>query len=169
MISKKRVSILKATFIFQPLLTFILLSLFTVSAKRAMAQAEVAPWGNITGIRISGQLMKFESSLHLVENDWSTIKATAMERQRPKYMRNGNRQIITTKIDSVSFTEIVEDTKAGSANVDVQVSSNSSFTVDGVFFAIALPLGDYVTAITKLNNGAEKKTALIVSKNTSTN
>lgn len=152
---------LKAKFIFRALLTFILFSLFTVSAKKAMAQAEVAPWGNITGIRIDGQLMKFKSSLRLVENNWSTIKATAMERQRPKYMRDGNRQIITTKIDSVNFTEIVEDTKPGSANVTVQVSSNSPINADGVFFAVALPLGDYVTAIAKENNGAEKKTALV--------
>lgn len=161
MISKKIVSILKATIVFQTLFTFILLVLFTISAKKTIAQAEVAPWGNITGIRISGQLMKFESSLRLVENDWSTIKATAMERQMPKYMRDGNRQIITTKIDSVNFTEIVEDTKAGSANVDVQLSSNASFNADGVFFAVALPLGDYVTAIAKVDKGAEKKTALV--------
>ncbi len=143
------------------LLAFLLFFLLPALANKTMAQAEVAPWGNITGIRVDGQLMKFESSLRIVENNWATVKATAMERQRPKYMRDSSKQIITTKIDSVSFTETVEDIKAGSANVAVQVSSNSSFNADGIFFVAALPLDEYITAVVKTNNGLEKKIKLV--------
>ena len=111
------------------------------SVSVVYGQAEVAPWGNITGIRIGGQLIGFESSLRVVEKDWSKIKATGKERQRPKYIRDGNKQVVTTKIDSLSFTEIVEDTKTGMANVNVQLSSNSEMKMEGVFFSVALPLG----------------------------
>ncbi len=49
------------------------------------SQTEMEPWGNITGIRVNGQLMDFETSLQVVSNDWKSVKATALERQRPKY------------------------------------------------------------------------------------
>ncbi len=47
------------------------------------SQTEMEPWGNITGIRVNGQLMDFETSLQVVSNDWKSVKATALERQRP--------------------------------------------------------------------------------------
>src|ERR1019366_6004233 len=100
------------------LIGFILLAAFN---NAGFAQTEVEPWGNITGMRIGGQLIPFESNLSVVENNWSVIKSTAQEHQRPKYMRDGNKQIITTKIDSVNFTETIEDSKDGTAKVDVAV------------------------------------------------
>ena len=66
--------------------------------NRAFSQTEVEPWGNIKGIRIDGQLIEFESSLQVVNKDWSRIMATALERQRPKYKRDGTKQIVDTRI-----------------------------------------------------------------------
>ncbi len=131
------------------LLIFFIVSAF---ANAVYGQAEVAPWGNITGIRVGGQLIGFESSLRIVENNGTTIKATAMERQKPKYMREGNRQIITTKIDSVNFTEVVEDMKPGIVKVDVTASSNVTINKDHVFFAVALPVEFYSHAYGTLNS-----------------
>jgi hypothetical protein len=39
-------------------------------------------WGNLTGIRVEGQLMEFESSLRVVEKGWQHYNATGKERQR---------------------------------------------------------------------------------------
>ncbi|RYX81987.1 hypothetical protein EON73_04540, partial [bacterium] len=64
----------------------------------AKAQTEVAPWGNITGIRIDGQLMPFETSLSVMGKD-GKLTSTGKEKQRPKYTRQGNAQLITTNID----------------------------------------------------------------------
>lgn len=139
---------------------FIFCMLLSISVSVVYGQAEVAPWGNITGIRVGGQLMRFESSLRVVEKDWSQVKATGKERQRPKYIRDGNKQVVTTKIDSLRFTEIIEDTKTGSANVDVQLSTNTSIKMAGVFFGVALPLKDYSTAVAQQNNAAETITKL---------
>jgi hypothetical protein len=133
---------------------FIICIIFSIPVSAVYGQVEMAPWGNITGIRIDGQLIGFESSLRLVENDWSKINATAKERQRPKYIRDGNKQIVTTKIDSVSFTEIVEDTKAGIANVDVQLSSNATIKMEGIFFSVALPWKDFSTVVQPNKNSA---------------
>ncbi len=126
---------------------FCLLLIFNV----AHSQAEVEPWGNITGIRTNGQLIPFETSLSLVENNWSSIKSTGQEKQRPKYMRDGSKQIINTKIDSVNFTETIEDSKDGSADVSVAVSSNTALKMQNVFFNISLPDADYTSAVTGLN------------------
>nr|MDQ6890471.1 hypothetical protein [Bacteroidota bacterium] len=144
-----------------PLIVFIsVYMLQLVCGSITYAQTELAPWGNITGIRIDGQLMNFESSLRVVENNWSYIKATARERQRPTYLREGNKQIVTTKIDSITFTETIEDIKNGTANVDVQLSGDSGTKMNGAFFSIALPVKDYSTAVVKLNKNAVTKSKL---------
>jgi hypothetical protein len=67
---------------------FILLSSLLISS-RLSAQTEVMAWGNITGIRVEGQLMEFESSLSVIGKEGAVISATGRERQRPKYHRDG--------------------------------------------------------------------------------
>ena len=121
--------------------------------SKVFAQAEVEPWGNITGIRVGGQLIGFESSLRVLDNGWSNIQSTARERQKPNYKRIGNKQIIETKIDSINFSESVEDGKDGSATVDVKVSSKRILEKDKLFFVVSLPLVDYNIAIIDQKNG----------------
>ena len=118
-----------------------------VISNVVFAQAEVEPWGNMAGIRVEGQLIPFETNLSLVSNNWSVIKSTAQERQRPTYMLNGSKQIFTTKIDSVNFIETIEDSKDGTAKINVVVSSNGVIKKDAVFFVVALPLDDFTSAI----------------------
>ncbi len=114
------------------------------------AQTEVEPWGNITGIRIDGQLMEFESSLRVVGKDWATVTATAQEKQRPRYSRDGNRQIIVTRVDSLRFVEAIEDIGEGQARVEIAVGDRTDSKVDGAFFSIALPAADYSDAMMQL-------------------
>src|SRR6185312_16232891 len=152
----------KSIFIFSKCLTHIFLICLVLSAAGniTFAQVEVEPWGNIAGIRISGQLIPFETNLSLVNNNWSVIKATAQEHQKPKYMRDGNKQIITTKLDSVSFTETIEDSKEGTANVNVAISSNSIVKNDAAFFVVAFPLVDYASAIINQHSAGAPRTYL---------
>jgi hypothetical protein len=108
------------------------------------AQTELQPWGNITGIRIDGQLMSFESSLCVVAGkDWSKINATGKEKQRPKYIRDENAQVVTTRIDSLYFTERVEDVNANTAKISVEVTSKADANITGVYFCIELSGDDY--------------------------
>ncbi|MGN7723056.1 hypothetical protein [Chitinophaga sp. 22620] len=129
------------------------ISLLICCAGTAAAQAELAPWGNIRGIRISGQLMEFETSLRLVTENKAEI-STGKERQRPKYERKGKQQVVTTAIGSLTFTETVQDIKAGSAGVQVEVKANADVPAEGIYFCIRLPKEWYGLASLQTNSAA---------------
>jgi hypothetical protein len=114
-------------------------ALLSVCLPEAHAQVEVAPWGNLTGIRQEGQLLDINSSLQLVPQDWAHTKVTGRERQRPHYTRQGTQQRITTRLDSLDLTETVADAGPGKAAVTVNAIARADQDVLGLFFALALP------------------------------
>ncbi|GHV22479.1 hypothetical protein FACS189428_4600 [Clostridia bacterium] len=125
-IMKKIIYLLLALFFFIP----------TVSA-----QTEVMAWGNLTGIRIDGQLIDFESSICVVGKDKSFVHATGKERQfRPQYSRNGQTQTVTTAIDGIRFTEAVTDLSKGKARVTIDLQSDTTLNLDGVYLHIQQPV-----------------------------
>lgn len=119
-------------------------------AHDALGQAEVAAWGNLQGIRVDGQLMKFGTSLCVVGSDWSEIARTAKERHRPQYSRNGTRRTVSAKLGQLSFTEVIEDTGPGMAKVDVRFTSDVDTNIAGAFFCINLPRADYSDGMVQL-------------------
>ncbi len=114
-----------------------------VTDRQATAQPEVQAWGNVKGIRVDGQLMEFETSLRVVGPDWSDLNATGKERQRPTYARRMDEQVVSTRIDSLFFEEIVEDLGDGRALVTVEVTSRADTNIAGAFFSITLPAAEY--------------------------
>ncbi|WP_091372477.1 glycoside hydrolase [Mucilaginibacter mallensis] len=122
-------------------LFLLFISLFFV--KVVNAQSELAPWGNIMGIRQQGQLFDFQTSLNVVAKGGSNTSSTAKEAQRPHYVRDGNKQIVTTNIDSLYFKETVTDEAEGKITVNVKVNAKKDTAVDGVYFCISLPDKDY--------------------------
>ena len=106
----------------------------------ANGQAELQPWGNITGIRSHGQLFKFESSLRIVSTDRKHVISTAKEKQQPHYRRvNGDEQEVTTWIDSLLFKENVTEDGSGKIKVTVNVTSHKDTALQGIYFCVALP------------------------------
>jgi hypothetical protein len=102
-------------------------------------QAELQPWGNITGIRSHGQLYKFESSLRIVSTDRKHVTSTAKEKQQPHYRRvNDDEQEVTSWIDSLYFKENVREDGASKIRVTVNVTSHKDTTLQGIYFCIAL-------------------------------
>jgi len=125
---------------------FLLLSLvlfFVLHTSVTNAQTELAPWGNITGIRIDGQLMDFETSLRVVHSDWSAMRQTAKERQRPHYERHGASQVVTTVIDSFYFSEEVSDAGRGAATVKVKATAHRDEPASDVYISLSLPSSYY--------------------------
>ena len=111
----------------------------------AFGQTEVEPWGNITGIRVGGQLMNFETSIQVVSNQFTDIQATALEKQHPKYHREGNTQIVTTRIDSFYFIEKIEENiPASTAGVSVQYTAKKSTDSSQLYFSIAISKADFL-------------------------
>lgn len=121
-----------------------------ISFINASAQTEVMAWGNITGIRIDGQLMEFETSYTVADPGWTIINATGRERQRPKYDRDGNKQTVNTKIGAIGINQIVEDTGSGKAKVSISLNSDSDSTLAGIFYTIYLPDNKFNTGSIKL-------------------
>jgi hypothetical protein len=118
-----------------------------------IAQPEVMAWGNLTGIRVEGQLMEFESSLRIVEKGWQHFNATGKERQQLKYDREGLKQTINTGIRGMRFLENVEECSKGCATVSVKAIAEKDTLVEGVFFCIDIPGKYYSNAAVRFING----------------
>ncbi|MDB5087689.1 MAG: hypothetical protein JWR09_1683, partial [Mucilaginibacter sp.] len=126
------------------LLAIILILLAFVN--NAYSQAEVEPWGNITGIRKQGQLFDFESSIKVVSTDRKHVAITAKEKQSPHYKRVADdEQEVTTWIDSLFFKENVKDNGAGKIRVTIQLTSHKDTVLKGVYFCVTLP-NEYLNA-----------------------
>ncbi|HYW97346.1 MAG TPA: hypothetical protein VE870_17265, partial [Bacteroidales bacterium] len=123
----------------------------------ATAQTQVMAWGNITGIRIEGQLMDFETSLQVAGRNWQSVNATGKERQSPTYHRTGDEQTVTTKLGSIAFKEVVTENGRGSAVVNITAEAMKDTTLEGVYFCVDLPATYYANAKVKLNGTASEK------------
>ena len=129
-----------------PLMLFIITWMLLISGfrNRVNAQAYVEPWGNIQGIRVDGQLMKFKTSLEIVGPYWSHIMQTGKERQHPDYVRKGNKQIITSKLGTIRLKEIVTNLRPGIAKLHIIFTPKVDTTITSAYFKIDLPKSDYI-------------------------
>lgn len=122
--------------------SWVIVVIFCFLSPVALAQTQLEPWGNIEGIRISGELMPVHSNLCVLKNDGSAVQ-TARERQRPLFKRIRNTQVVSTTIDSLYFTEEVTDSGIGVDVVHVKVVSHSDESIDGISFNLFLDNSDY--------------------------
>ena len=121
-------------------ITLTIALLFALRCTGVLAQAELEPWGNLTGIRVQGQLIPFMTSLRVVSADATLITSTAKEKQRPRYRREGNHQLVTTRIDSLYFWEDVEDLGEGLARVRITCYAAADQHLEGIYFSLQVPL-----------------------------
>lgn len=141
---------------YQLFLTVLVIMLVAFTG-RGYGQAELEPWGNLSGIRIDGQLMAFGSGIRILGKDGVFVNATAKERQQPHYARQGNTQVVTTRLDSVYITEKVEDQDKGVARVSVQLSAHADVNMGGAFFSITLPAEEFTEKSVQLIQPKEAK------------
>jgi len=127
------------------MLSIIFCLAITGIVEKCFSQAELQAWGNITGIRVQGELMGFESSLRVVGNSWSSVTATGKEQQSPKFSRDSlGRQVVITQLGGISFTETVADAGPGIAIVTIRYLSTRDTSIAGSFFCIRLSKADYI-------------------------
>ncbi|GHT84246.1 hypothetical protein FACS18947_1420 [Bacteroidia bacterium] len=123
-------------------LAFLLLS----SYYDVSAQTEVMAWSNLTGVRVDGQLIDFESFLTVVEKDWTQVDYTGRERQpNPQYVRDGQTQTVTTSINRINFKQVVTDVSKGKVSIAIELQSDTTLDIDGAYFHITLPVKYYAT------------------------
>ena len=135
---------------------FALLMAFLIDSP-AVAQTEVMAWGNLSGIRVEGQLMEFETSLRMVGNDWVSMLATDKEKQRPKYQRAGDTQTVITELGGVQLTQQVKEMGVGSTLVNLSAFVQRDTLVDGIYFCLDLPERYYSDATIRLNGAGDKQ------------
>ncbi len=127
------------------------LTLMAGWANVVSAQSEVMAWGNITGLRVEGEVMEFETNLRVVDASGERFEATGKERQRlPRYTREGDRQTVATEIGAMGFTQVITDTAEGTIAVELTASASEKVRTGGVFFCVDLPaalMGDRVVPI----------------------
>jgi hypothetical protein len=125
-------------------LLFIIFAFAFPFIQRSFCQTELQAWGNITGIRVQGELMGFESSLRVVGNQWSSVTATGREKQNPKFSRDSiGRQVVITRLGSIALTETVTDLNNGKAGVNIKFLTASDTAITGVFICISISLKEY--------------------------
>lgn len=144
----------------------IVLSLLAGMACTAAAQPETMAWGNLTGIRIDGHLMELNSSMCVVQPDWSAVSRTGRERQTNTYSRKGKVETVTIRMLpprplrtqgvnwAFSATETVEDTGPGAARVDVEYGFPIAADIAGAYYCLELPASQYSGGSLQLS-GAE--------------
>jgi hypothetical protein len=71
----------------------IALVLTIIAMHKISAQAEFTTWGNMTGIRVDGQLMEFETSACVVSKDRSYVNKTEREKQPIFFSREKEKNI----------------------------------------------------------------------------
>ncbi len=129
---------------------FMIIFIFPRFATPAFSQPECMAWGNLTGIRVEGQLMEFETSLCLIGSNLMEVTQTAKEQQQPLYRLDGNKQTITTNLNEITFAEVVEDLGNGRVQIDVEAKAAADTTMAGAFFCLELPAKDFMDAKIKL-------------------
>ena len=111
-------------------------------AVRADAQAVVAAWGNVEGIRVQGEVVPFETSLCLADSTGAVRVRTAKERQTPRFERRGSTRSVRTRLGAYDVAETVEDVRPGVVRVDVTVTADSA-TALRPHLCVDTPRGHY--------------------------
>lgn len=117
--------------------------LLAAAPSGAAAQAEVAAWGNLEGIRVEGHLMRFETGVCLQRPDGREMTRTSKERQRPRYRREGATRVVTSTLGGVTLHEVVSDPAPGRATIDLVVRADTAGIPARTTFCVDLPLDDF--------------------------
>ncbi|CAN5828619.1 hypothetical protein BH11GEM1_BH11GEM1_08620 [soil metagenome] len=110
----------------------------------ARAQAIVAAWGNVAGVRLDGQVFSFETSLSTTNDSGRVTARTAKERQQPCLSRDGNRRTVTTRLGAFSIVEVIEGGAPGLATVDVRFTTDSATSTRG-FVCVDVPRASFAS------------------------
>lgn len=131
-------------------------------------------WGNLEGIRIGGHLHAFDAGLCVVQPGWSAWSRTGKERQQTTFLRRGGSfEVGLTRFrpprrlrrEGVSwlFTgkQLVEAPQPDAVRVNVEIAASADAAVEGVFYCVQLPAGDFAGAQAELIQPAQGAPLLV--------
>ena len=125
--------------------SFLITALLFLGAgiNRSFGQAELTARGNLKGIRIDGQLMKFATSMCLVGPSMAEVKESGKDDRMQSYTRKGDTQSATNEISKFEFSETVLDMGGGKAKVEIKIKAAADTTLTGAFLCFDLPADEY--------------------------
>lgn len=112
--------------------------------------SEVMAWSNITGVRVEGELVDFESSLK-VGVPGKRMESTARERQNKiSYKREGLSQITVTPMHGARISQTVTDVDMSTVNLNWSAEVLSDLD-EGAYFCMTFTPKHYASAKIKIS------------------
>ena len=112
----------------------------------SIVHTEVMAWSNITGVRLEGELIDFESTLR-VGVPGQRMEQSGRERQsRIRYHREGNTQITVTPMHAVDITQKVTDLDGHRVGLSWRTEAKESSADGGAYFCMTFTPRYYATA-----------------------
>ncbi len=124
--------------------------------------SEVMAWSNITGVRLDGELIDFESAL-CVGIPGGKIEKTGRERQQNvRYRREGQTQIVDIPLHGAHFHQEVTDMNERQVRIKLNVEADETLQ-EGAFFSMAFAPKYYANA--KIKTSGKKVTVAAKERN----
>ena len=124
--------------------------------------SEVMAWSNITGVRLDGELIDFESAL-CVGNPNGKIEKTGRERQQNvRYRREDQTQIVDIPLHGAHFHQEVTDMNERQVRIKLNAEADETLQ-EGAFFSMAFAPKYYANA--KIKTSGKKVTVAAKERN----
>jgi hypothetical protein len=138
--------------------TLLLLILIASAFLKDLASQPVCmPWGNIKGIFVDGEEMKFETSLRSVNPDWKGYVKTEKYNWegKPSYTVDGNTHTVSHFLLGLplSYTSRMSETGKGQASVEMSIQATEAFPQAGTYFCIEVPEAGFSDGSISFYNG----------------
>lgn len=110
---------------------------------------EVMAWSNITGVRMDGELVDFESTLRVGNLD-GYVEKTGRERQNNvQYHREDASQIVSIPMHGAHFTQKVTDIDHQTVNLEWNAEADAT-SKEGAYFCMTFSGDNYTDAVYRI-------------------
>ena len=118
--------------------------------RHPAVHTEVMAWSNITGVRLEGELIDFESTLR-IGRPGGEMESTGREKQgRIRYMRDGSTQTTVTPMHGAVITQSVTDVDMSTVNLSWSVEAKEDLK-EGAYFCMSFTPEYYKDAVFKVS------------------
>ncbi|MCR4602830.1 MAG: AGE family epimerase/isomerase [Prevotella sp.] len=123
--------------------------------KPAAVHTEVMAWSNMTGVRLEGELIDFESTLRVGIPEGKTEKSGRERQQRIRYSREDNMQKTITPMHGATITQTVTDVDMKTVELHWEVEAKENLD-EGAYFCMSFSPKYYAQA--KIKTSGRKVT-----------
>ena len=118
--------------------------------RPAAVHTEVMAWSNMTGVRLNGELIDFESTLR-VGTPGSEMEKSGREKQKKiRYVRDGNTQTTITPMHGAEFVQTVTDVDMSTVRLSWKAEAKEDLT-EGAYFCMSFTPQYYADAKIKVS------------------